>query len=151
MDRFRNINYPYANQDDTFTARGLQLNMIVDEINKIHTEVKVPTIVSLGVTDIILGLSEDIDSATINYKAIFNKTIGSNPDQSGNLVVNNSSETVLPALSWTRETTNHVAGSEETAQIEFLIVGLDLVMRITNTSSVSLQFIYSINILKYAS
>ena len=151
MDKFRNVNYPYRTPDDTFDAKGLQLNMIVDEINRYHTAVKVPVVASLGVTDVILGLSEDIDSATINYKAIFNKTIGSNPDQSGNLVVNNSSETVLSALSWTRESTNHVSGSEETAQIEFLIVGLDLVMRITNTSSVSLQFIYSINILKYVS
>ena len=35
MDYFRNINYPYATDDDSFIARGLQLNMTVDEINNI--------------------------------------------------------------------------------------------------------------------
>ena len=152
MDRFRNINYPYRDQDDTFTARGLHLNMIVDEINNITEGIQiVPVIAALGTTDVILGTSQDIDSATINYKVILAKTIGSNPDQSGNLVVNNSSEETLPALSWTRESTNHVAGSEEAVTIEFLVVSNNLVMRITNTSGYDLQFIYTLNILKYVS
>lgn len=151
MDRFRNVNYPYKNQDDTFTARGLHLNMLVDEINDLHTGIEVPTIDSLGVTDVVLGRSKEIDSATINYKAIFDKTIGSNPDQSGTLVVNNSSDEVLSELSWTRETTNHYSGSEEILTIEFLVVGVELIMRLTNTSSNALQFIYTINTLKYVS
>ena len=100
-----------------------------------------------------LGASKDIDSATIDYKASFpDKAIGSNADQSGTLVVNNSSENpAIPALSWTRESTNHASGSEELAQIEFLVVGASLVMRITNTTGNDLHFIYTIKILKYVS
>lgn len=153
MDRFRNINYPYRNQDDTFDAKGLQLNMIVDEINRITEGIEVAPIGLLGVTDVILGQSKDIDSATIDYKASFpDKAIGSNADQSGVLVVNNSSEHAgIPDLSWTRESVNHASGSEETAEIEFLVVSANLVMRITNTSGNDLQFIYTLKILKYVS
>jgi hypothetical protein len=153
MDKFRNINYPYANQDDTFTARGLHLNMLVDEINKISEGITVDPITFLGVTDVILGQSKDIDSAVIDYKTSYpDKNIGSNADQSGTFVVNNSSEHAnIPDLSWTRESTNHASGSEEIADIEFLVVSNNLVMRITNNSGNPLYFIYTIKILKYVS
>ena len=151
MDRFRNINYPYANDDDTFIARGYHLNQIVDEINDQHTGIEVPEIPSLGSTDIVLGRSDDVDSATVQYKAIFDKTVGSSTDQSGTLVVNNSLEETLPDISWSRESVNHASGSEEIMTVEFLKVGIDLVLRITNTSGNALKFIYTFNTLKYVS
>jgi hypothetical protein len=36
MEYFRNIEYDYANQDDTFLIRGLQANEIVDAINDLE-------------------------------------------------------------------------------------------------------------------
>jgi len=35
MEHFRNIKYDYATSDDTFIARGLHLNQIIDEINTV--------------------------------------------------------------------------------------------------------------------
>ena len=153
MDKFRNVNYPYRTPDDTFDAKGLQLNMIVDEINKLTEGTEVLPITFLGITDVVLGQSKDIDSAVVDYKAIFpDKLIGSNTDQSGTLVVNNSSDHAgIPDLSWTRESVNHASGSENSAGIAFLIVGGNLVMRLSNTTGNPLYFVYSVKILNYVS
>lgn len=152
LKRFRNINYPYKDQDDTFIARGYHLNVLVDDINNLHVGFDVVPIDAAGTTDVILGRSKDIDAAFIDYKAIFpDVNIGSNLDQAGTLEVSNSSEAILPDLSWTRESTNHTVGAELTVTIEFLIVGADLVMRLTNTSSYTMNFTYTAKIVSYAS
>ena len=154
MDRFRNINYPFANDDDTFIARGYNLNQIVDEINSWSVGVA-STVGAAGAEDIVLGLSEDIDAAFIDYKATFpgSPGIGSNFDQVGVLEVNNSSEHASnTGLSWTRESVNHGSGTEESSvAIEFLVVGANLIMRVTNTSGYSMEFMYSIKTMNYVS
>jgi hypothetical protein len=155
MDRFRNINYPYANQDDTFQARGLHLNMIVDEINNLHSGVPVDDITNTEVRDIVLGLSKDIDAAFIDYKYTIPTSPGifNNWDQSGRLQANNSSEHAnSPALSWTQESTNHAPGAESIVlTFEFVVVEGNLILRVTNHATYTVQFTYTLKILKYAS
>ena len=153
MDRFRNINYPYRDQDDTFIARGLQLNMIVDEINNLSRGVEVPEIAFGGSTDISLGQSKDIDAVFIDYKGKFptSSAISPNKDEVGTLEVNNSSEHVnQPQLIWTREATFTEATQPQSIDIEFLVVGAQLVMRVTNNSGDTLNFTFTAKIMSYA-
>jgi hypothetical protein len=154
MDRFRNINYPYRTQDDTFDAKGLQLNMIVDEINNLSRGVEVPEIAFGGSTDIPLGQSKDIDAVFIDYKGKYPTSSGISPNQDevGTLEVNNSSEHAnAPQLIWTREATYTSASQPQNIEIEFLVVGAELIMRVTNTSGDTLHFIFTAKIMSYAS
>jgi hypothetical protein len=152
MDKFRNVNYNYQTPDDSFIARGLQLNMIVDEINDITAGISPDPIASVGVTDIVLGPEKDIDAAFIDYKATFPTYSLVNVDQTGKLEVNNSMyHGDAPKLSWTRESTVQTSGTENVVGIEFLIVVNDLVMRVTNTTGVDMNFNYSLKILNYDS
>ena len=153
MDKFRNINYPYRTQDDTFDAKGLQLNMIVDEINNLSIGVEVPEIVFGGSTDITLGLSKDIDAAFIDYKGKFPTSSGISPNQDevGTLEVNNSSEHAnKPQLIWTRECTFTEDTQPNSIEIEFLVVATNLIMRVTNTSGNTLDFTFTAKIMSYA-
>ena len=155
MDRFRNINYPYKDQDDTFTARGLHLNMLVDEINSLDDTSPV-VVGASGVLDIILGESRDIDSAFIDYKAAWPDTLAPGQlqqDQTGKLIVNNSLEHALnPELTWTREAVRSAGSSNPVlAGIDFLKIGLNLVMRVTNNSlTYTLNFSYTVKLMSYA-
>ena len=154
LKKFRNITYPYRTDDDTFIARGYHLNVLVDAINDIDTGVNVP-IDAAGSADIILGLSKDIDAAFIDYKLHCPDTVITDYDQSGHLEVNNSLEHPEPArqaVTWTRESTNHAAGSgsEEVVTFAFLKVGADLIMRVTNTTGEPMQLTFTANILTYA-
>lgn len=145
LQRFRNITYPYQNQDDTFTARGYHLNQLVDAINNLHSGIP-EEIDGLGSSDIVLGRSRDIDAAFIDYSYIFpgEPGIGGNYDQTGSMSVNNSSNhTESSQLSWQRESINHTGGVEQVVTIEFVVVGLDLVMRVTNTTSYAMKFSYT--------
>lgn len=153
MDRFRNINYPFANDDDTFIARGYNLNQIVDEINSLSIGVEVPDIAVAGSTDLILGLSTEIDAAFIDYRASFplSSAIGSQMDETGKIVVNNSSEHVnKTALTHTREAGNHSQGSLTNVEIDVVLVGLNIVLRVTNGTSYTMKFTYTPKIIKYA-
>ena len=153
MDKFRNINYPYATPDDTFIARGLQLNMIVDEINNLSIGVEVPEIAFGGSTDITLGLSKDIDAAFIDYKGKYpdSSAISPNYDEVGTLEVNNSSENAnKPQLIWTREATFTESTTPANIDIEFLVTGGALIMRVTNNSGNTLYFTFTAKILSYA-
>lgn len=145
MDKFRNITYPYQNDDDVFVARGYHLNQIVDEINNLHSGTPVDVGAS-GSEDVILGRSKDIDSAFIDYSYIFpgEPGIGGNYDQTGSISVNNSSQhTTSSQLSWQRESISHTGGTEQLVTIEFVIVGADLVMRITNTTGYAMKFAFT--------
>jgi hypothetical protein len=154
MDKFRNVNYPYATPDDTFDAKGLQLNMIVDEINNLSRGVEVPEIAFGGSTDITLGQSKDIDAAFIDYKGKYPDSSGISPniDEVGTLEVNNSSEhSNKPQLIWTREVTFTDSTNPQSIEIEFVIVGAELVMRITNTSGNTLKFTYTAKLMSHVS
>jgi hypothetical protein len=154
MDKFRNVNYPYATPDDTFDAKGLQLNMIVDEINNLTRGVEVPEITFGVSTDITLGQSKDIDAVFIDYKGKFptSSAISPNQDEVGTLEVNNSSEHVnKPQLIWTRECTYTSASQPQNIDIEFLVVGAELIMRVTNNSGNTLHFTFTAKIMSYAS
>jgi len=154
MDRFRNINYPYADQDDTFQARGLHLNMLVDEINNRDSGVEVPVIEWGTSTDIVLGLSTEIDAVFIDYRAKFpsSSAIGLQMDETGKLVVNNSSEhTEKTALTHTREAGNHSQGSLTNVGIDVVLVGLNIVLRVSNGSSYDMDFTFTSKIMRYAS
>ena len=152
MDKFRNVEYDYRTPDDSFDAKGLHLNMIVDEINELTAGIDLLPVSFLGVTDIVLGRQLDIDAAFIDYKIKYPDYSIVNADQSGKLEVNNSMYPGdAPTLSWTRESVNHTVGTEENVTIEFLIVGADLVMRVTNTSGSELEFTYTLKILSYDS
>jgi len=149
---FKNVNYPYKDQHDTFIARGYHLNLLREAIVERQTGISLPTPLPWGqTTDIVLGPSEEIDACTINYKATFpnSSPIGAQYDETGTLEVNNSSEHAnKPALSWTRECTNHGQGFSGTTSvgISFLIsvVGGNLIMRLTNNGSTNMQFVYNI-------
>ena len=152
MDKFRNVNYPYANDDDSFIARGLHLNQIVDEINS--WSIGNPVIVAaLGATDIVLGPSEDIDAGFVDFKAIFPAFGGPgiNPDQVGQIVINNSSEEIYPDLSHTIEYTVHGGDPHSDLTIDVLKVVNDLVLRVTNVSGYELNFLYNLKSMKYVS
>lgn len=154
MDKFRNVNYPYVNQDDTFDAKGLHLNMIVDEINSRDVGTEVPDIAFGDSADLILGLSTDIDAAFIDYRASFplSSAIGTQLDETGTIVVNNSSEHInKTALTHTRESGNHSQGSLTNVGIDVVLVGLYIVLRITNGTSDNMKFTYTPKIMKYAS
>jgi len=156
MDKFRNVNYPYATPDDTFIARGYQLNQIVDEINSLS--IGVPVVVSTSeVTDIVLGRSDSIDAAFIDYKVAWPDTpapAALQQDQTGKLIVNNSLEHALnPEITWTREAATS-AGSRNPVLlgIEFLKVGTNIVMRLTNNSpTYKMEFLYSAKLMSYVS
>ena len=153
MDYFRNINYPYRTQDDTFDAKGLQLNMIVDEINALSIGAEVPDIAFGGSTDINLGQSKDIDAAFIDYRASFpdSSGIGSQMDETGKLMINNSSEHAnQTALTHTREAGNHGQGSLTNVEIDVLKVGAAIIMRVTNGTSNTMKFTYTSKIIRYA-
>lgn len=150
LQRFRNITYPYANDDDTFVARGYHLNQIVDEIVGSSEPVE---ILFGGSTDITLGFSTDIDAAFIDYKGKFptSSAISSNVDEVGEIVVNNSSEHLnKPQLIWTRECAFTESTTPANIGIEFLIVAGKLVMRISNASGNTLHFTFTAKIMNYA-
>ena len=103
MDQFRNINYPYKTQDDTFIARGLQLNTIVDEINSIvegYAEEIVTTTLSVsGVTTLagsvtLSGLgSDDTEDHVVAI------------DDATGLLSKRSVASITPSL-WSKTSTN---------------------------------------------
>jgi len=150
MDKFRNIEYDYRTPNDSFIARGLQLNQIVDEINGMTIgNPVVLTNSGIDTVDISLGKIGDIDAVEIGYKATFDIPAGSSLDQSGTLNVNNSMDNLIPKLSWTRESVNHTQGSEEELEIEFVSLAGYLIMRVTNTTLYNLEFTYNTKILRY--
>ncbi len=67
MDNFRNVKYDYKDQHDTFVARGLQLNMIVDKLNSFNeTEGGLYTFTNgLTNTDGIITLGGELTGETI--------------------------------------------------------------------------------------
>lgn len=152
LKKFRNINYPYRTDDDTFIGRGYHLNVLVDAINGITSGENVD-FDPVGSGDIVLGLSKDIDAAFIDYKLHFPETALTDYDQTGTLEVNNSlehDEVDRRKITWTRESTNHAAGTEEAVTFEFLKVGADLVMRVTNTTGEPVKFTFTAKLLNYA-
>jgi len=150
---FRNVNYPYKDQHDTFIARGYHLNLLRDAIIESEAGTNLPTPLPWGQTaNIVLGLSEDIDGCIINYKATFpdSSAIGAQYDEVGTVEINNSSEHVnKSALSWTRECTNHGQGFLDVVDIDILKVGDEIVLRLINGGSTDMLFTYTSKILKH--
>jgi hypothetical protein len=146
MDRFRNINYPYANQDDTFTARGFQLNMIVDEINALS--IGTPVIVEkLGTTDVVIGLTDKVKAAFIDYWTDTADTFITNYAQTGTIEIRNGLEHPnVPTLDMIR----HSSGNQP--QQPTIVVIQDagnIVLRITNTTALDMEFLMSTKIISY--
>jgi len=50
MEKFRNIEYPYKNENDTFIIRGLQANQLVDAVNNLGDG-------AVGATDTIIYIA----------------------------------------------------------------------------------------------
>lgn len=149
ISKFRNIPYPYANQNDTFIARGYHLNELVDEINKLTAGVPVEIPIS-GNLEVELGEARFIDAAFIDYKAIF-PTAPSNINQVGEVQVNNDyNHSSEPSITWSRESTNPNIGSEEGATFEFVVIDSKLVFRITNTTSYPMEFTFTVKLVQYA-
>ena len=94
LPRFTNRNYPYANQDDTFHGRGLHLNMIRDELINTAGISGQADIIGSATVNIVLGKSEDIDAAYLDYKTIFAGigAIDANPNEVGHLYINKCSD-----------------------------------------------------------
>ncbi len=154
LQRFRNITYPYANDDDTFVARGYHLNVLVDTINEYQIGVEVDPIDFTGSIDIVLGNSVDIDAAYIDYKGKFpdSSAISPNYDEAGKIIVNNSSEHVnKPQLIWTREAAFTEGTTPTNIDIEFLVISNQLTMRVTNNSGNTLHFTFTAKLMSYVS
>ena len=143
MRKFRNIIYNYRNADDSFDAKGLHLNMIVDELNRttVSVEVEIPNTGG----DVIIGPMRSIRGARVNY-TITRK--GATPQyQAGEITIINN-DTINPE--WKRASVgDDVAPSGillsvvvEPAQVN---VG-DIILRITNTTGDEVLFTYRINI-----
>ena len=97
MDHFRNINYPYRTDDDTFIARGLQLNMTVDEINNIIDGLaEAITTTTLTVTGAVTFSGLNIDNTEEYVVAIDNST---------GVLVKRSVASITPSY-WTRTGTD---------------------------------------------
>ena len=153
---FKNITYPYQTADDTFVARGYHLNLLRDEILKIGEGVTVdmPSTGASTVTDILLGFSSDIDVVFIDYKYTFPARIGTNIDQTGSLNINNSLEHAVPLLQSIvvqRESVNHITGYENLVTIDCVKVSDFLYLRVTNTTTDDMAFIYTQKLVKYDS
>jgi hypothetical protein len=152
MKKFRNINYNYATPDDSFIARGLQLNEIVDEINNIYRGVSPEAIAASGGTMIIqLAKSEDLEQAIIDYKYTVPgaSEIGGNADQTGQLRINNSMESPNQSLSHIRESENHGSGSEDQVVFDVTHDGKYINLEITNNLGNPIEFNYTLKIMKY--
>lgn len=150
MERFRNIIYPYQNEDDTFIARGYHVNQIVDALNDSQSGAIVDVIASTGISDLVIGRQDTIDAIFIDYSYKTGDTVV-NRNQSGHIKVENSNSEATPVISWTRESVVHTAGTEEDVTFEFVIDGYNLVMRVTNSSGYDLSLAYTAKIMKYES
>lgn len=153
LPKFKNVNYPYKDQHDTFIARGYHLNLLRGAILTEESGENLPTPLPWGQTaNIILGESVDIDGCIINYKATFpnSSPIGAQYDEVGTVEINNSSEHVnKTALSWTRECTNHGQGSLTQVDIDILKTGDNLVLRLINGGSSDMLFTFTKKILSH--
>jgi hypothetical protein len=146
MDRFRNINYPYRNQDDTFDAKGLQLNMIVDEINRIT--IGVPVIVEKsGTTDVVIGLITKVKAVFIDYWTDTADTFITNYAQTGTVEIRNGLEHPnQPVLDMLR----HSSGNQPQQPTMVVIQDAgNIVLRITNTTALAMEFLMSTKIISY--
>jgi hypothetical protein len=146
MDKFRNVNYPYATPDDTFDAKGLQLNMIVDEINRIT--IGVPIIIEKsGSTDVIIGRVDKVKAAFIDYWTDTADTFITNYAQTGTVEIRNGLEHPnTPVLDMLR----HSSGNQP--QQPTIVVIQDagnIVLRITNTTALDMEFLMSTKIISY--
>lgn len=146
MNRFRNINYPYANPDDTFIARGLQLNMIVDEINAIT--IGTPVIIEKsGTTDVVIGLISKVKAAFIDYWTDTADTFITNYAQTGTVEIRNGLEHPnTPVLDMLR----HSSGNQpQQPTIAVIQDAGNIVLRITNTTALAMEFLMSAKIISY--
>jgi hypothetical protein len=146
MDKFRNVNYPYRTPDDTFDAKGLQLNMIVDEINKIT--IGVPVIVEkLGTTDVIIGNVNKVKAAFIDYWTDTADTFITNYAQTGTVEIRNGLEHPnVPVLDMLR----HSSGNQpQQPTIAVIQDAGNIVLRITNTTALAMEFIMNAKIIGY--
>ena len=153
---FRNITYPYQTADDTFVARGYHLNLLRDEILRVGggLTLDMPSTGASTVTDILLGFSADIDAAFIDYKYFFPLRTGTNIDQTGSLNINNSLEHAVPGLQGIvvqRESVNHDTGYENLVTMDCVKITDLLYLRVTNTTTDDMVFIYSQKFMKYES
>ena len=132
MDRFRNVNYPYRNQDDSFIARGLHLNMIVDEINQDNA-----IELEIGTTDIILGPSKTLKAVDLTYVALYPDYGPGSRDSAGEITIMNGMDSDTPRLDWYHDST-----TDNTSVIILtpMIVGSNLILRVQNLISFTLQF-----------
>ena len=147
LPRFRNINYPYANDDDTFIARGYHLNQLRDEINLGESGAAVEVAAS-AVVDITLGLSTEIDAVFIYYKILY---VGADyPDEVGKLEIKNSMEhATVGQQDVTIERESSTLQSSEDVDIDSVRVGLNLMLRVTNNYANDIVFLYSPKIMTY--
>jgi len=133
LQKFRNINYPYANDDDTFQARGYHLNVLVDAVNGGGDSLEL----GLGTTDIILGLSADLKGVDLMYAALYPDYGPGNRDSAGEITIVNGNDSDTPILSWyhdsTRDNTNEIT-------LTPMINGSNLILRVENLIGDILEF-----------
>ncbi len=150
LKTFKNVNYPYKDQDDTFFARGLHLNMLRNWVISLFNGISISAPWNEGLS-IVLGRSENIDGAEIDYNGVFpgSPGIGGQYDQVGELSINNSMEHASnQRLSFTRESVNHGGGTSTNIDIDIVKSGDNLVMIVTNNTGYDMDFSYTLKILK---
>jgi hypothetical protein len=146
MDKFRNINYPYRTPDDSFIARGLQLNMIVDEINALS--IGTPVIVEkLGTTDVVIGSVDKVKAAFIDYWTDTYDTFITNYAQTGTIEIRNGlRHTNVPVLDMIRHSSGSYPAQPTIAVIQD---AGNIILRITNTTALEMEFLMSTKIISY--
>lgn len=145
LQKFRNVIYPYKDQDDTFIARGYHLNLIVDAFNAAPEGGGQAVELPFGDpdVDIILGVSADTNAVNVLYAANYPDAGPSNMDSAGKLIISNGAESDIPRLEWEHDSTR-----DNTSNLTLtpMVVGDDLVLRVSNLSGNTLHF--SMNSLK---
>ena len=89
------------------------------------------------IVDVVLGKSVEIKSVGILYAANYPTDGPTNTDSTGEIVISNGTESAVPKLEWTHESTE-----DNTAVILLtpMISGNDLILRVENLSGHTLEF-----------
>ena len=133
LQKFRNVTYPYKNQDDTFTARGYHLNILVDAVNGGGDSLEL----ELGTTDIILGPSANIKGVDLLYSALYPTYAPGNRDSAGEITIANGNDSDTPTLSWYHDST---FDNTSVLTLTPMIVGSNLILRVENLIGDILEF-----------